>query len=186
MPYDYGAVRPREDSEQLPVAESPTAGTNAVLRRSVQGYAGDNTDADQVSDQSDTNDKSPYDWIDRGIQDTPVGDLPWPEGINGPEDFGHHITYDDATSATRQLEQIQPLVNRGYSSEDFARLDSEEGLDYSSGRQRTYDLYYGGDPIRLDKDGDSYDIVSGPHRVYAAKVCGLTTVPAHVTEKVVL
>jgi hypothetical protein len=185
MPSDYGLIEPKDEMEQVSVPETPTTGTNDVIRRSMQGYPQDTAEADSSSYQPDADDKGTYDWVDRGMQDTPVDDLPWPEDVNGPEDFNHHITYDDAISATRQLEEIQPSVNRGYTSDDFARLDSEQGLDYSRGQQRIYDLYYGSDPIRLDRDGEDYDIVSGRHRVYAAKVCGLTTVPAHVTEKVV-
>ena len=124
------------------------------------------------------------DWVDRGIQDVPVTDLPAPEGVNSPEDFDHHISYDDAVASLQRLEEMKPLIEKGYTSEDFAKLDKAAGLSYEHGRQRIYDLYYGSDAICLNKDGDSYDIVHGRHRIFAAKRLGLKTVPARVIERV--
>jgi hypothetical protein len=123
------------------------------------------------------------DWVDRGIQDVPVVDLPWPEGINGTEDFNHHIAYDDAIRAAQQLEEMKPLIARGFTSEGFANRDAAAGLDYEHGQQRIYDLYYGNNAIRLNRDGDSYDIISGRHRIYVAKELGIDSVPARVKER---
>lgn len=125
-----------------------------------------------------------YEWKDQGIQNVPVQDLPDPDDIAGTEDFNHHITYDDAIRATKEYQQMQPLIQRGYTGDDFSAEDAANGLDYEHGRRRIYDLYYGNDPIRVDKDGNHYDIVSGRHRVFAAKIAGLETVPARVVEKV--
>ena len=44
------------------------------------------------------------DWVDRGIVDVPVKDLPMPEGVSGPEDFNHHISWEDAKSAAERLQ----------------------------------------------------------------------------------
>lgn len=123
------------------------------------------------------------DWVERGIQNVPVADLPWPEGVNGPEDFDHHISYDDAVDATEQLESIKPQIAQGLDSGDFAAQDAANGLDYEHGKQRVYDLFYGSQSIRLNKDGDAYSIVHGRHRVYVAKELGLDSIPADVVEK---
>ena len=123
-------------------------------------------------------------WEDRGIIDVPVADLPQPEGVNGPQDFDHHITYPDAVAASRRLQEMKPQIDGGYKSDDFAALDRKNGLDYANGQQRINDLYYGSDPVTLDKDGDKYDIVGGRHRIFIAREAGYETIPARVREKV--
>jgi len=113
-------------------------------------------------------------WVDRGIIDVPVQDLPISEDVNGPEDFDHHISWEDAKAATEKLPEIQKGVAEGKTADDFTGND-----------RRVYDLYYGNDPVYVNKDGENYDIISGRHRIYAAKHLGLSTIPAHVKEKVV-
>ncbi len=128
-------------------------------------------------------DKNP-EWIDRGIIDVSVADLPDPEGVSSPEDFDHHIKWDDARSATEALPQMQQEVKNGKVRDDFHAQDVQDGLDYQHGKERIYDLYFGGDPVAVDKVGDQYTIVSGRHRIFAAKEAGLETIPARVNEKV--
>lgn len=127
--------------------------------------------------------KTTGDWIDRGIIDVPVSDLPAPEGVSSPEDFDHHISWEDAQSATQKLPEIQSQVKAGMTGDDFSDSDQAKGLDYPRGDRRIYDLYYGSDPVKLDKLGSEYTIVSGRHRVFAAKEAGLKTIPARVIEK---
>jgi hypothetical protein len=98
-------------------------------------------------------------------------------------DFDHHIAWEDARSATLKLPEIQQEVNTGKSGDDFMAEDQAAGLDYAHGKRRVYDLYYGSDPVTLNKMGEKYDIVSGRHRVFAAKELGLSTIPARVIEK---
>lgn len=129
-------------------------------------------------------DASESDWVDRGIIDVPVKDLPMPEGVAGPEDFNHHISWEDAKSAAEQLPGIQSEMAAGKTADDFSAEDQKNGLDYAHGKRGVYDLFYGSDPIKLDKVGDNYDIISGRHRVFAAKAAGLESVPARVMEKV--
>lgn len=123
-------------------------------------------------------------WKDHGIVDVPVADLPDPDGVSSPQDFDHHISWEDAQSATKQLPDIQKQIAEGKSADDFSAEDQAAGLEYSQGKRRLYDLYYGSDPVTLDKDGSEYDIVSGRHRIFSAKELGLETIPAHVREKV--
>ena len=132
--------------------------------------------------QGDT--KAERDWVDRGIVDVPVADLPAPEGVSSPVDFDHHIAWEDAQSATKQLPEIQKAVKEGKNGDDFYQEDQAANLDYGHGSLRTYDLFYGSDAVKLDKVGDQYTIVSGRHRIFAAKDAGLETIPARVSEKV--
>lgn len=129
------------------------------------------------------NDAPQGDWIDHGIVDVPVSELPLPEGVNNQADFDHHISWEDAKSATEQLPQIQQEVKAGKNRDDFWANDQKSGLDYANGTERIYDLYYGSDPITIDKIGDNPTIVSGRHRIFAAKECGLETLPVRLREK---
>jgi len=122
-------------------------------------------------------------WRDHGIIDVPVNDLPDPDSVSSPQDFNHHISWKEAQAATKQLPEIQKQVAKGKTGDDFSAEDQAAGLDNSQGKRRIYDLYYGSDPVTVDKDGSKYDIVSGRHRIFAAKEAGLQTIPAHVREK---
>lgn len=133
---------------------------------------------------SNETDKLPNDWKNLGIINIPIADLPEPDGVNSPDDFNHHISWEDAKSATLQLPQIQKEVALGKTGDDFYAEDQAAGLDQQHGRKRVYDLYYSNtDPIQVDKDGGLYIINSGRHRIYAAKTLGLKSVPALVREK---
>lgn len=123
-------------------------------------------------------------WVDHGVIDVNVKDLPMPENVNSKEDFNHHINWNDAESATKEMPQIQNEVKEGKTREDFQKYDQQNGLGYTQGKERVYDLYYGSDPITLDKVGDQYTIISGRHRIFAAKELGIETIPARVKEKV--
>jgi hypothetical protein len=132
---------------------------------------------------SSETDKLPNDWKNLGIINIPIADLPEPDGVNSQDDFNHHISWEDAKSATLQLPQIQQEVALGKTGDDFYTEDQAAGLDWQHGRKRVYDLYYSNtDPIQVDKNGGQYTINSGRHRIYAAKTLGLEMVPAQVRE----
>lgn len=124
------------------------------------------------------------DWKDLGIINVFVNDLPWPENINGPEDFTHNISWDDAKLASLQLPEVQAGVEGGKTGENFQKEDELAGLDWKNGKKSVFDLYYSqNDPVSLDKIGDTYSIINGRHRIFAAKQLGLSTIPARVFEK---
>lgn len=135
-----------------------------------------------ASVQGDT--KSKPEWINKGIIDVPVNDLPEPEGVKSPADFNHNISWEDAQAVTQKLPEIQVQVNAGKTGEDFSAMDQANGLDPQNGTRRIYDLYYGTRCIKVDKIGDEYFIDGGNHRIFAAKAAGLKTIPARVKEKV--
>lgn len=123
-------------------------------------------------------------WEDKGIVDVPVKDLPRPDGVNSPQDFNHHISYPDTVEAFDELQKMKPLIDKGYTGDNFALIDRESGVDYANGQQRFYDLFYGNDAIKVNKDGNQYDIINGRHRIFVAKEKGYDSIPAHVTEKI--
>ena len=128
--------------------------------------------------------KAGSDWVDRGIVDVPVADLPDPEDVSSPADFDHHIAWQDAQSATKQLPEIQKAVKEGKNGDDFYQEDKAANRDPLHGKYRVHQLYYGSDPVAVEKMGNQYNILSGRHRIFAAKDAGLETIPARVSEKV--
>ena len=160
-----------ETPEKPTLKESEPIGQ--VGRQSMRGEYSSPMDSQQLKDV----------WEDKGVIDVPVADLPDPEGVESPQDFNHHISWDDAQSATKQLPEIREMVKNGKTGDDLSAEDQAAGLDYTHGKRRVFDLFYGSDPVTLDKDGDHYDIISGRHRIYAAKELGLSTIPARVKEK---
>ena len=45
-------------------------------------------------------------WIDHGIIDVPVANLPAPEGVSSPADFDHHIQWEDAEFCNKAYTRI--------------------------------------------------------------------------------
>jgi len=127
----------------------------------------------------------PGDWVDRGIQDVPVADLPEPEGIDDASDF-EKVSSEEMKVGLTRLQEMKPAIDSGQGANtDFWReFDRQHGLAYPDGYQKVYESFYGQDAIRLNKDGDQYDIVNGRHRIFMAKQMGIDTVPARVIEKV--
>ena len=84
-----------------------------------------------------------------------------------------------------KLQEMLPIVERGEgTSKDYwASFDTQKGLDYEHGYQRIYEAFYGDDAIRLNHNGNQYDIVNGRHRIWLAKRMGITNLPARVIEK---
>lgn len=123
-------------------------------------------------------------WVDTGIRDVPVADLPEPDDIHNDSDF-QKISEDDMRAGLERLQEMRPAIEsgRGASSDYWARFDEQRGLDYGHGYRRVYDAFYGHDAIRLNKDSDQYDIVNGRHRVWLAKSMGIETLPARVIER---
>jgi hypothetical protein len=93
---------------------------------------------------------------------------------------------DEMREGLNRLERMKPLIDSGAgaSSDYWREFDQTQSLDYEHGYQRIYESFYGNDAIRLNKDGDQWDIVNGRHRIFLAQEMGIKTVPAHVIEKV--
>jgi hypothetical protein len=180
--------RSREEVAQLDaLGENVSDGTALIQERQgmlqslEQRYQNLLARLDQVSSLKISEAQS--EWKVPGFVDVPVSDLPDPEGVNGPADFDHHISWENAKSAALLLPNIQQEIASGKTGDDLAQEDLAAGLDWEHGRKRVYDLFYStNEPVRLEKNGNTYSITSGRHRVYVAKVVGLHTIPAQVIE----
>lgn len=127
----------------------------------------------------------PGDWVDRGIVDVPVADLPEPEGVDDADDF-KKVSPEEMQVGLTRLQEMKPVIDsgEGANTDYWREFDRQRGLAYPDGYQKVYESFYGHDAIRLNKDGDQYDIINGRHRIFMAKQMGIGTVPARVIEKV--
>lgn len=123
-------------------------------------------------------------WINTGIRDVPVSDLPDPEDISGPSDF-QKVSQSKMRVGLERLQQMKSIIDsgEGASSDYWAEFDRKRGLDYAHGYQRIYDAFYGDDAIRVNKDGDEYDVINGRHRIWLAKRMGIRKLPTRVIER---
>lgn len=128
---------------------------------------------------------TPGDWVDRGIQDVPVANLPEPEGVDDAGDF-QKVSPEEMNAGLMRLQEMKPMINsgKGATTDYWREFDRQRGLAYPDGYQKVYESFYGQDAIRLDKDGDQYDIINGRHRIFVAKQMGIASLPVQVSEKV--
>lgn len=123
-------------------------------------------------------------WLERGMQNVSVADLPMPDGIQGPDDF-MKVSMDEMRAGLLRLQEMLPTIQsgQGASSDFWAAYDREHGLDPSNGYKRVYDAFFGLDAIRLEKIGNTYSITNGRHRIWLAKHMGLDSLPVNLTER---
>lgn len=123
-------------------------------------------------------------WIDTGIRDVTVADLPTPEGVDGPGSF-EKVSEAEMRTGLNRLQEMQTQIESGVgaSSDYWGQVDQQKGLDYADGYRRVYDAFYGHDAIRLTRDGANYDIINGRHRIWLAKQMGVEALPARVIER---
>jgi hypothetical protein len=102
------------------------------------------------------------------------------EHVRGPEDF-KKMSMADMRVALNLLEgRVQQAVASGAAREDLEALDRARGLTGASvNHAGVYDLFYGSDKIRLDRNSDgTYSITNGGHRIWLARQMGITELPA--------
>ena len=124
------------------------------------------------------------DWKDRNIQNIYVDNLPYPDEIKNGDDF-KKVSLEEMKAGLNRLQEIRPIVEKGTgnSSDYWAKIDQQKGLNFSSGYQRIYDAFYGQDAIRVEKNGNTFDIINGRHRIWLAKQMGIEQLPIHLIEK---
>jgi hypothetical protein len=123
-------------------------------------------------------------WKERGIVQVELDQLPVIEGIEGPEDF-KKVPKDKMMRGILRLQEMSPVLRtgQGQDSDYWREHDAARGLSYEDGYQVVYDSFYGSDPIRVEHDGDSWDIASGRHRILVARELGMTSLPISLVER---
>jgi hypothetical protein len=131
------------------------------------------------SDQADQGE-----WVEKGIQDVRVAELPQPEGIEGSDDF-KKVSQADMEAGIQRLQEMRPAIEdgSGNSSDYWSHIDHQQGLTYEKGYQRIYDAFYGNSAIHICRDGQQIDIVNGRHRIWLAKQMGIQSLPARIVER---
>lgn len=123
-------------------------------------------------------------WVDRGIVDVSLKNIDTRDTpVNNSSDFRKVSKNEMIGGLIKLVNEIEPAIKEGADSDDFSQLDAKLGLDYQNGYRRIYDAFYGNEPIRLEKDGDTYSVINGYHRIEAAKELGIDTLPASVLER---
>lgn len=123
-------------------------------------------------------------WVDQGIQDTPVDQINVSDTYVKSEADFKKVSHAEMVEGFTKLEAVvRPQVEAGAGPDDFSKMDAEQGLDNEHGYRKIYDAFYGDDAIRLNKDGDTYSVVNGYHRLCVAQELGIKSVPARVVER---
>lgn len=167
---------PSLSPEQKKKAQDQVAKATRLLEQ--QGIKGTATPGQEQVKSDDCQ------WVNRGIQDVAVADLPDPEGISDESDFSK-VSMQEMEIGLQRLQEIKPLVDNGVgaNSDYWANYDQAHKLDYVHGYQRVYEAFYGAQPIKVYKDGSTYDINGGRHRIWLAKRMGISILPMRVFER---
>ncbi|MGB0383839.1 MAG: hypothetical protein ACPGWR_03365 [Ardenticatenaceae bacterium] len=120
-------------------------------------------------------------WVEQGIIDVPIEQIDTSESsVQGAQDF-RKVSHDQMVAGLQKLEEVvRPAVQNGVDGDYFSELDAEQGLEYANGYRCIYDAFYGSEPIRLEKVGESYQVTNGQHRLFVARQLGLKNIPASV------
>lgn len=128
--------------------------------------------------------KSPPQWIESGIQNVPLAKIDLSDSYIESADDYKKVPYETMrVGVQRLIDVIRPAVQNGANADYFREMDSIQGLNYEHGYLRVYEAFYGNEPVRLEKLGDTYKVVNGYHRLKIAQEMGLTDIPALVNEK---
>jgi hypothetical protein len=124
------------------------------------------------------------DWIERGIQLVRLDLIDLSDSYVQELSDYKKVAYATMVEGIQKFaEVVLPAVRNGANAGYFDELDRQNGMAYEHGYRRVYDAFYGSDPIRLEKIGNSYKVVGGYHRLAIARQLGLAEIPASVVEK---
>jgi hypothetical protein len=123
-------------------------------------------------------------WVEMGIVNFNLNCIHHVEGILSGDDF-KKVSKGEMEAGLNKYVEMKDLIDSGEgSTKDYwAAVDRTLGLTYEEGYQRIYEAFFGSEPIRITKDGDTYTIENGRHRIWLAKQMGITSLPASVIKK---
>lgn len=150
---------------------APAGGTGSDRGASIGGVAliGANTDASSGGSGL----------LPAGTSRARIADLPIDPGLDQPKGGA---SWDDMVwAATTFKEVILPGIARGLGSEDFARMDLEQGNEGFRRLGGAHDLYWRDPPVLCRDSSGTLSFTHGRHRAEAARRAGLTWIPAKLT-----
>jgi hypothetical protein len=152
----------------------------AVLYSNVHGPTGGVAAAGPAS--SGANSRGVSRWIDKGITALPVDALPDDAELT-QKDF-IKASEAELQAGIKKWLSMRPLIDsgEGASSDYWAAIDRQQGLDYHGGHQHVYDAFYGSDCIRVERSGVSYSVTNGRHRIWVARRMHVHELPVRLIE----
>lgn len=113
--------------------------------------------------------------------------------IDGGELHWTKINQETALESFRALEKMRPFLDKANLFDDKNRSSCREKLalliDANGARKfadrdlRFFDLYFGNDRIKIDRDENGFDAANGRHRLWLARQNGVTELPVLLNEK---
>jgi len=113
----------------------------------------------------------PLDMID--LSDSPV---------HNETDY-HKVPKSEMIAGFEKLARVRQWISQGATDQqlfDVDREGREGGLPEAQSHYNIYKVFYGENPIKLEKVGDRYHVINGYHRLMVAQELGWTTIPARV------
>ena len=107
--------------------------------------------------------------------------------VQTANDFRAFASYDALRGALETLRTtVLPAISeQGYTADSFffSQLDKARGADPAQGSRRTYESFFGGDAIAIQRSlgGGLLTVVNGRHRIKAALDAGWVAVPVKIT-----
>ena len=121
----------KDVQESTDAAQESTGATKPLNPAGVKAMqGGDVTGAQPIPPPDDP--PPPGDWVDRGIVDVPVADLPDPEGVKDAGDF-EKVSAEDMKAGISRLQEMKPVIDtgEGASTDHWREFDREARLDLS-------------------------------------------------------
>lgn len=121
-------------------------------------------------------------WVEVHSTINPI-DLPDPVEIEN-EGF-NKVPEDVMRQGLERLQEMRPLIESGVGAnrEYWEEYDRMHGFVSPNSYAQIWDVFYGTDEIRVERDGSNYTINSGRHRIYLARRMGIDWLPARITSR---
>lgn len=103
---------------------------------------------------------------------------PLPENWETTKDGGGGTSRATIDSGVDNIDAVRARIDEGATSDDFARLrESDDPQDKAVGD--SYGMFWGDDPVKVNRVGDDYVADGGRHRAAEAQARGTEQVPVH-------
>lgn len=123
-------------------------------------------------------------FVERGTVPLRVGTVPTQAIAISASDFVKCPLETMLAGVVRYDREVRPAILLGHSRDYFRALDRATGVAYADGLEKLFDVFHGSDPIRVVKMRDgSIDVLSGRHRLYAARTAGIDRIPVSLSEE---
>lgn len=122
-------------------------------------------------------------WLERGIHYIEIDTIPLPADID--EASFSKVPLEQMRNGIAMIQEMRGTIERevGASGDYWRAMDRLRGLGHRFGYEGAWEAFYGSDVVRVEKDGDRYNVVSGRHRIWLAKKMGVKWLPISLVER---